>query len=95
MTSCATTSRTPCIPLSITPLNATKDMKTASAITSAIDHLETVKAKNFTTGLLRNIAGRKRATPKASVFSAGKITLNSNSSTATSVISGRPIWMSV
>jgi hypothetical protein len=89
------TARKPSHALPMTPLNATKDMKIASTMTSAMDHLDSPKANSFTKGLVRNSAGRKRYAPSASIFSAGKTTLNRITSTATSVISGRPIWISV
>ena len=87
--------RTPSHALPMTPLNATKDMKMARAMTSAMDHLDSSKASSLIRRLVRKSAGRKRHAPSASIFSAGKTTLNRITSTPTRVISGRPIASSV
>src|SRR5579863_4612815 len=83
--------RMPAMPLSITPLNATKDMKMASTITSAIDHLDSWNASSLTMRLLPSNDGRNKDAQSASIFSAGKTTLNRMTRTATRDIAGRCI----
>ena len=89
------TERKPSNALPMTPLKATKDMKMASTMTSAMDHLDSSKASNLTKRLVRNSVGRKRLAASASILSVGKTTLNRITSTPTTDISGRPMWISV
>ena len=76
-------------------MNATNDMKIASAITSAIDHLEDSTAKNLASLYFFSKDGSCRHRPTVMTFRVGKTTLNIRTSTATTTISGWPIVSSV
>ncbi len=94
ITICAPVCINPLMVFAINPLNATNDMKMASAITSAIDHFEDSSAKKFASRF-RSKAGLYKQNASVKILIAGKTTLNISTSTPTIHISGRPIVTSV
>jgi hypothetical protein len=80
----------PPIVFAISPLNATKAMNMARAITSAIDHFDDSRTRNLATRFSRSNDGLYKQRDAVEIFKTGKTTLNISTNTPTIHISGRP-----